>query len=187
MEGNLLCNFDAVSHPEYFKILFFFLLVQGHFGKPPTQICSSCLSWHPKMWLVQTTYKCLDTQPLSYRALGQKYCKTFISGLYDQNFIWKMYLKIVIICDPFREIQTKVSIELWENNRAVRLIEIEIKSRFEIARFLNRFIARFFFCAPAPTSRSMLSEPIRMQQNRTDRAYRQIVCWRNREDEFRTG
>ncbi len=28
--------------------------------------------------------------------------------------------------------------------RAVRLIEIEIKSRFEIARFLNRFIARFF-------------------------------------------
>ncbi len=29
--------------------------------------------------------------------------------------------------------------------RAVRLIEIEIKSRFEIARFLNRFIARFFF------------------------------------------
>ncbi len=32
--------------------------------------------------------------------------------------------------------------------RAVRLIEIEIKSRFEIARFLNRFIARFFFCAP---------------------------------------
>ncbi len=32
-------------------------------------------------------------------------------------------------------------------DRAVRLIEIEIKSRFEIARFLNRFIARFF---PAP-------------------------------------
>ncbi len=60
--------------------------------------------------------------------------------------------------------------------RAVRLIEIEIKSRFEIARFLNRFIARFFSAPPAPTSRSMLSEPIRMQQNRTDRAYRQIVC-----------
>ncbi len=64
--------------------------------------------------------------------------------------------------------------------RAVRLIEIEIKSRFEIARFLNRFIALFFFffffLRPAPTSRSMLSEPIRMQQNRTDRAYRQIVC-----------
>ncbi len=34
--------------------------------------------------------------------------------------------------------------------RAVRLIEIEIKSRFEIARFLNRFIARFFFSAPLP-------------------------------------
>ncbi len=33
--------------------------------------------------------------------------------------------------------------------RAVRLIEIEIKSRFEIARFLNRFIARFF-SAPCP-------------------------------------
>ncbi len=33
--------------------------------------------------------------------------------------------------------------------RAVRLIEIEIKSRFEIARFLNRFIARFF-SAPLP-------------------------------------
>ncbi len=33
--------------------------------------------------------------------------------------------------------------------RAVRLIEIEIKSRFEIARFLNRFIARFF-SAPQP-------------------------------------
>ncbi len=31
--------------------------------------------------------------------------------------------------------------------RAVRLIEIEIKSRFEIARFLNRFIARFFSAA----------------------------------------
>ncbi len=31
------------------------------------------------------------------------------------------------------------------HTRAVRLIEIEIKSRFEIARFLNRFIARFFF------------------------------------------
>ncbi len=29
----------------------------------------------------------------------------------------------------------------------MQLIEIEIKSRFEIARFLNRFIARFF---PAP-------------------------------------
>ncbi len=59
--------------------------------------------------------------------------------------------------------------------RAVRLIEIEIKSRFEIARFLNRFIARFF-SAPRPNLRSMLSEPIRMQQNRTDRAYRQIGC-----------
>ncbi len=61
-------------------------------------------------------------------------------------------------------------------SRAVRLIEIEIKSRFEIVRF--RFIARFFFfffLLPAPTSRSMLSEPIRMQQKRTDRAYRQIV------------
>jgi len=67
------------------------------------------------------------------------------------------------------------------STRAVRLIEIEIKSRFEIARFLNRFIARlififFIFLRPAPTSRSMLSTPIRMQQNRTDRAYRQIVC-----------
>ncbi len=37
--------------------------------------------------------------------------------------------------------------------RAVRLIEIEIKSRFEIARFLNRFIARFLkkkIFAPRP-------------------------------------
>ncbi len=33
--------------------------------------------------------------------------------------------------------------------RAVRLIEIEIKSRFDIARFRNRFIARFF-SAPRP-------------------------------------
>ncbi len=32
--------------------------------------------------------------------------------------------------------------------RAVRLIEIEIKSRFEIGRFLNRFIARFFSAPP---------------------------------------
>ncbi len=41
-------------------------------------------------------------------------------------------------------------VDEWGNvNRAVRLIEIEIKSRFEIARFLNRFIARFF-SAPLP-------------------------------------
>ncbi len=32
----------------------------------------------------------------------------------------------------------------WTTIRAVRLIEIEIKSWFELARFLNRFIARFF-------------------------------------------
>ncbi len=37
---------------------------------------------------------------------------------------------------------------LRAGTRAVRLIEIEIKSRFEIVRFLNRFIARFFSCAP---------------------------------------
>ncbi len=57
------------------------------------------------------------------------------------------------------------------SSRAVRLIEIEIKSSFELARFLNRFIA-FFPAPPAPTSGSTLSEPIRMQQNRTDRAYK---------------
>ncbi len=86
-----------------------------------------------------------------------------------------MYVIVSVVL--FIAVMTKKTLP----NRAVRLIEI--KSRFEIARFLNRFIARFylfffinFFARPAPTSRSMLSEPIRMQQNRTDRAYRQIVC-----------
>uniref|UniRef100_A0A671TBS2 Ubiquitin conjugation factor E4 B-like n=1 Tax=Sinocyclocheilus anshuiensis TaxID=1608454 RepID=A0A671TBS2_9TELE len=50
--------------------------------------------------------------------------------------------------------------EFKDINRTVRLIEIVIKSRFEHAQFLNRFTARF--SAP-PTSRSMLSQPIRMQ------------------------
>ncbi len=45
--------------------------------------------------------------------------------------------------------------------RAVRLIEIEIKSRFEIAWFLNRFIARFF-SAPRPNLRQYA---IRTNQN----------------------
>ncbi len=45
--------------------------------------------------------------------------------------------------------------------RAVRLIEIEIKSRFEIARFLNRFIARFF-SAPRP---NLMQYAIRTNQN----------------------
>ncbi len=45
--------------------------------------------------------------------------------------------------------------------RAVRLIEIEIKSRFEIARFLNRFIARFF-SAPCP---NLPQYAIRTNQN----------------------
>ncbi len=45
--------------------------------------------------------------------------------------------------------------------RAVRLIEIEIKSRFEIARFLNRFIARFF-SAPRP---NLPQYAIRTNQN----------------------
>ncbi len=46
--------------------------------------------------------------------------------------------------------------------RAVRLIEIEIKSRFEIARFLNRFIARFFFLRPCP---NLPQYAIRTNQN----------------------
>ncbi len=46
--------------------------------------------------------------------------------------------------------------------RAVRLIEIEIKSRFEIARFLNRFIARFFFLRPCP---NLPQYTIRTNQN----------------------
>ncbi len=45
--------------------------------------------------------------------------------------------------------------------RAVRLIEIEIKSRFEIARFLNRFIARFFL-RPCP---NLPQYAIRTNQN----------------------
>ncbi len=45
--------------------------------------------------------------------------------------------------------------------RAVRLIEIEIKSRFEIARFRNRFIARFF-SAPRP---NLPQYAIRTNQN----------------------
>ncbi len=61
----------------------------------------------------------------------------------------------------FYAINRQCPIEIPIRIRAVRLIEIEIKSRFEIARFLNRFIARFFL-HPAPTSRSMLSELIRM-------------------------
>ncbi len=49
----------------------------------------------------------------------------------------------------------------WFHGRAVRLIEIEIKSRFEIARFLNRFIARFF-SAPRP---NLPQYAIRTNQN----------------------
>ncbi len=45
--------------------------------------------------------------------------------------------------------------------RAVRLIEIEIKSWFELARFLNRFIARFF---PAPCP-NLPQYAIRTNQN----------------------
>ncbi len=52
---------------------------------------------------------------------------------------------------------------IWLGSRAVRLIEIEIKSRFEIARFLNRFIARFFFFfAPRP---NLMQYAIRTNQN----------------------
>ncbi len=50
----------------------------------------------------------------------------------------------------------------WMCTRAVRLIEIEIKSRFEIARFLNRFIALFFFLAPRP---NLMQYAIRTNQN----------------------
>ncbi len=51
--------------------------------------------------------------------------------------------------------------------RAVRLIEIEIKSRFEIARFLNRFIARFF-SAPSPNlpQYAIRTNPNAAEQNR---------------------
>ncbi len=59
------------------------------------------------------------------------------------------------------------SMSLWFTGmntyyRAVRLIEIEIKSRFEIARFLNRFIARFFFLRPCP---NLPQYAIRTNQN----------------------
>ncbi len=55
--------------------------------------------------------------------------------------------------------------------RAVRLIEIEIKSRFEIARFLNRFIARFLFYlffAPCPNlpQYAIHTNPNAAEQNR---------------------
>ncbi len=53
-------------------------------------------------------------------------------------------------------------LKICEENRAVRLIEIEIKSRFEIARFLNRFIARFFFLRPCP---NLMQYAIRTHQN----------------------
>ncbi len=49
-------------------------------------------------------------------------------------------------------------------SRAVRLIEIEIKSWFELARFLNRFIARFFL-RTAPTARSRLCYPNQSEQH----------------------
>ncbi len=65
----------------------------------------------------------------------------------------------------FYAIKRQCPIEIPIRIRAVRLIEIEIeiKSRFELARFLNRFIATIFL-RPRPTSRSMLSELIRMQR-----------------------
>ncbi len=49
----------------------------------------------------------------------------------------------------------------YNGTRAVRLIEIEIKSRFETTRFLNRFIARFF-SAPSP---NLPQYAIRTNQN----------------------
>ncbi len=51
--------------------------------------------------------------------------------------------------------------------RAVRLIEIKIKSRFELVRFLNRFIARFF-SAPRPnlTQYAIRTDPNAAEQNR---------------------
>ncbi len=54
-----------------------------------------------------------------------------------------------------------LTIFVYIYTRAVRLIEIEIKSRFEIARFRNRFIARFF-SAPRP---NLMQNAIRTNQN----------------------
>ncbi len=48
----------------------------------------------------------------------------------------------------FYAIKRQCPIEIPIRIRAVRLIEIEIKLRFELARFLNRFIARFFSAPP---------------------------------------
>ncbi len=58
----------------------------------------------------------------------------------------------------------------------MRLIEIEIKSRFEIARFLNRFIARFF-SAPLPQPPAV-SYPNQSECSRTEQTghtYRQCA------------
>ncbi len=49
-------------------------------------------------------------------------------------------------------------------SRAVRLIEIENKIAIWDCAISKSLYSSIFFCAP--TSRSMLSEPIRMQQNR---------------------
>ncbi len=63
----------------------------------------------------------------------------------------------------FTVLQTvqKSNSNLHMDSRAVRLIEIEIKSRFELARFLNRFIARFFL-RPCP---NLMQYAIRTNQN----------------------
>ncbi len=49
---------------------------------------------------------------------------------------------------------------VWD--RAVRLIEIEIKSRFEIARFSKSLYSLIFFCAPSP---NLPQYAIRTNQN----------------------
>ncbi len=61
----------------------------------------------------------------------------------------------------FYAIKRQCPIEIPIRIRAVRLIEIEIKSRFELARFLNRFIARFFL-RPRP---NLPQYAIRTNQN----------------------
>ncbi len=52
------------------------------------------------------------------------------------------------------------------NTRAVRLIEIEIKSWFELARFLNRFIARFFSSWPNLPQYAIRTNQNAAEQNR---------------------
>ncbi len=101
--------------------------------------------------------------PYKYTELPQKWkFKPEIQKMATRLFHWHIglnhiinesssYLSAAIMTSPLFWKRTELDLltKAHIHTRAVRLIEIEIKSRFEIARFLNRFIARFF-SAPLP-------------------------------------